>query len=344
MGGRGAVLHQAVTFSRVLFGGAAISFLAAVLDNGLRVAGDARTPALSAGASLFLQAVLTPLFMFAAWGLTGAAVATLVAQFCTVPARLYLLGRRSAVVRIDLGSFPVGTAIFKELLRVALPSSLSTFSNYVALFLLTTVVARFGTAHLAAYGLGTRLDFLLLSLTYGVAVAVLTLVGVAVGARDWHLARSYVKRAAAWAAGSLALAGAILFPWPELWLQRFTRDAAVVAVGRSYFAGIAPSYPFMAASTVFAFAFQGTGRAVVPLVWTLLRVTLVVGASLIAVHSFHFADSAIFACVAIGNCVSALILGGLFWRHLGRMEEPPPTQKNPDASTALSLTISRPLR
>ena len=65
------------------------------------------------------------------------------------------------------------------------------------MMVLTGVLARLGDAHLAAYGLGTRLDFLLMSFAYGFGAAVLTLVGLATGARQPERVRSYVTRAGA---------------------------------------------------------------------------------------------------------------------------------------------------
>jgi putative MATE family efflux protein len=321
MGGRAKVLQQAVTFARVLFGGAAISFTAATLDNIFRAAGDARTPAAWATISLFLQVVLTPVFMFhLSWNLVGAAIATLLAQFVTIPPRLVFLTRATTRVRILAAHARTSKQVLREILRVGIPAALATFSNYVGLLILTGVVGRFGNAHLAAYGLGTRMDFLLLSLTYGFAVAVLTLVGMAVGARRLDALRRYTRRAAAYVAVALALPGALLFLQPDLWLKRFTDDPEILLAGHHYFRWIAPTYPFIGISMVFAFAFQGTGRAALPLIWTVLRVGLVTTAALVAVTVLRTPEWAVFSCVAIGNIISAVVLAWLFGRHLRRLK------------------------
>jgi putative MATE family efflux protein len=321
MGGRAEVLQQAVMFARVLFGGAAISFTAATLDNIFRAAGDARTPAAWATISLFLQVVLTPVFMFhLSWNLVGAAIATLLAQFVTIPPRLVFLTRATTRVRILAAHARTSKQVLREILRVGIPAALATFSNYVGLLILTGVVGRFGNAHLAAYGLGTRMDFLLLSLTYGFAVAVLTLVGMAVGARRLDAIRRYTRRAAAYVAVALALPGALLFLQPDLWLKRFTDDPEILLAGRHYFRWIAPTYPFIGISMVFAFAFQGTGRAALPLIWTVLRVGLVTTAAIVAVTVLRTPEWAVFSCVAIGNIISAAVLAWLFGRHLRRLK------------------------
>ncbi|GIW43706.1 MAG: cation efflux system protein [Candidatus Binatia bacterium] len=323
LGGRGVVLDQAVAFARVLFGGAAISFAAAILDNILRAAGDSRTPAAWATASLVLQLFLTPAFMFwLDWGLLGAAFATLAAQLFTVLPRLYTLTLRQGRLGLRLQFSGGGYESAVEILRVATPSALSTFSNYVGLLVLTGVVARFGDRYLAAYGLGTRLDFVLLSLNYGFAVAVLTLVGMAVGASELQRAQRYVLHAGLLTGTTLGLLAVLLTLYPNLWLARFTRDPEVLAVGRDYLHWVAPTYPFVGWSMLCGFAFQATGRASLPMFWTLARVSLVVAAALVCVRVLNLPAWTIFACVAAGNVSSAIVLGWLLMRNLEPLRRP----------------------
>src|SRR5439155_981105 len=89
-------------------------------------------------------------------------------------------------------------------------ATLSASINNLGLMTLTAVVTRLGEADLAAYGLGTRLDFLLMSFGYGFGAAVLTLVGMATGARRLDRARSFVTRAAAITVVLLAVPGLLL--------------------------------------------------------------------------------------------------------------------------------------
>src|SRR5205809_5741750 len=64
MGARGAVHASATLFARVLFGGAAITFLGGMFDSVLRGAGNVRVPAIWSTTPLVLQLACTPLFIF----------------------------------------------------------------------------------------------------------------------------------------------------------------------------------------------------------------------------------------------------------------------------------------
>ena len=315
MGGKGAVLQSAVVFARVLFGGAAVTFVGAMFDSIMRGEGNVRVPAIWSSASLLLQIVLTPLFMFVGGlGLVGAALAMLTSQFlATIPRARYVLGG-SGVVHPAAIPRTFALAPLGEILRVGIPASLSTMINYIGMMVLTGVLARFGEAHLAAYGLGTRLDFLLLSFAYGFGAAVLTLVGLVTGAGRADRAVTYVTRAGVIIVGLLTVAGVLLCWRPALWLGIFTQDTGIHAVGASYFRIIGPSYPFMGVAMVIAFAFQGLGRATAPLVWMIVRVVGVVGVALVCTQWLGLGDRAVFFTVAAGNVVSAAVMVTLFLR------------------------------
>ena len=177
---------------------------------------------------------------------------------------------------------------------------------------LTSVIARLGTVHLAAYGLCTRFDFLLMSFAYGFAAAVLTLVGLATGARRPERARIYVVRAGVCIVALLSVPAAVLYWRSDLWMGLFSADPELHAVGAAYFRLVGPSYPFVAVSMVLAFAFQGLGRATIPLVWMVIRVVAVLGVSIWCTQVLGLGERAVFTTVAVANVLSAIVMIALF--------------------------------
>ncbi|HSP96218.1 MAG TPA: MATE family efflux transporter [Candidatus Dormibacteraeota bacterium] len=318
MGGTGAVLDQATLFSRVLFGGLLISFTVGTFDSILRGAGNVRVPAMCSTLSLLLQIAFTPLFMFYfKLGLIGAPLATLTGQAIgLVPRSRFIFGARSPV-RPRLIPRQLHPRHFGEILRVGVPASLSAALNYLTLMVLTGTVARFGDTYLAAYGLGSRLDFLLFSLGFGVAAAGLTLVGMAVGAGRPELVRRYVIESAFVAVAVVAIPAVVVTLRPSWWIGCFTDAAPIHAIGADYFHIVGPTYFFIVVSMVVASSFQALARAVVPLVVMVARVALVLAAALLAINVFHGRAQAIFAIIAIANVTSCLILILLFRRVLG---------------------------
>ena len=338
MGASGAVHASASRFARVLFGGAVITFVGGMLDSVMRGEGNVRVPAIWSTTSLVLQMACTPLFMFTFhWGLVGAALAMLTCQLiATVPRALWVLGGR-ALVRPAFRLPRFTLAPVREILRVGVPAALSMSITNVGLMALTAVVTHLGDADLAAFGLGTRLNFLLMSFAYGFGAAVLTLVGMATGAHRQDRARAFVTRASAIAAVLLAVPG-LLFCWrPALWFGLFTDDPGIHAVGAQYFRMIGPSYPFLGVSMVIGFAFQGLGRATIPLAWMFLRVVGVLAAAITCTRGLGLGERAVFTSIGVGNVASAVAMVALFLvteRRL-RVAAPAPLVAGELASTGI---------
>ncbi len=313
MGASGSVLASATLFARVLFGGAAITFLGGMFDSVMRGEGNVRVPAIWSTTSLVLQMACTPLFMFwFDWGLLGAALAMLFCQGLATVARAIWVFSGRTLVRPALFFERVTLAPAREILRVGIPAACATSVTNLGLMLLTAVVARLGPPDLAAYGLGTRLDFLLLSFAYGFGAAVLTLVGMATGARRLDRMRAFVLCAGAITVVLLAVPGVVLSRRPDLWIGLFTDDPAIHAVGAEYFRMVGPSYPFLGISLVIAFAFQGLGSATIPMAWTILRVTGVLATTIFLTRGLGLGERAVFATIATGNVVSAAGMVALF--------------------------------
>jgi Na+-driven multidrug efflux pump len=80
--------------------------------------------------------------------------------------------------------------------------------------------------------------------------------------------------------------GLVVAVFPAVWLHLFSRDADVVADGVSYLRVVAPAYSALGFGFVVAFAAQGTGRALLPLVASSARILIAAGGGWIAVSYF----------------------------------------------------------
>ncbi|MFX8907084.1 MATE family efflux transporter, partial [Acinetobacter baumannii] len=82
----------------------------------------------------------------------------------------------------------------------------------------------------AGYGIGARLEFLLVPIAFAVGVATVPMVGMAIGARNVARARAVAWTGAVVTGVALGLIGVIVGLFPGLWAAIFTADPGVRAV------------------------------------------------------------------------------------------------------------------
>jgi putative MATE family efflux protein len=308
MGGSGYTLVAALEYSNAIFAGAFAYWLLSTLTSVVRGAGQAAVLAIVYLAAEALHIILVPLLMFGVGplpplGITGAGLATVI-SFVASSAVLawYIVSGRTGL-NISLRGVRLSRRLFVEILRVGAPMSLQPILNNLALATLTGFVGTLGATQLAAFGVATRLEYLLYPLAFGLGAGVLAMVGTNIGAGN-------TARAAriAWTAAGLAVAipgciGLFGVTFPGTWTALFTRAADVNALATNYLVITGFAYPFIGLGLTLASAFQAAGR---PL-WPLLAITgraLVVTLGGWAVIHLAGAGLAAFAMVAAAGLVT----------------------------------------
>jgi Na+-driven multidrug efflux pump len=250
---------------------------------------------------------------FPTLGVAGAAIAlvsTLTLRALVLLA--YMVSGRGQVTPLLRGARLSSTS-FWEILRVGLPGVANTVLTNGYVMLLTGLVGAFGTASLAGYGLGARLEYLQIPLVFGLGAGLVTMVGMNVGAGQVERAKRVAWFGAALAAaitGSIGMLGAIA---PSAWLGLFTADSDVLAVGTSYLHLVGPTYAFFGLGLALYFASQGAGQLFWPLMAGVIRLVIAAGGGWIAVHWLGAGPLGIFVAAAIAVTLYGLIVALAVW-------------------------------
>src|SRR5262249_29228191 len=157
-------------------------------------------------------------------------------------------------------------ALYVDILKVGALACVSSLQTVLTILIFTGLVARFGTVALAGYGIGARLEFLLIPLAFSVGVASVPMVGMAFGAKDIARARRVAWSAGSIAAAALAVIGAVVIIIPDAWTTLFTTDAAVIATARQYLTAAGFGFPFFGFGLCLYFASQGSGKVLGPVI------------------------------------------------------------------------------
>ena len=269
LGGRGAVLDEARAYANVLFAGAISIWLVNTLASIVRGTGDMKVPSGTLLAVALLQVVLggtlgLGLGGVPQFGMRGVAAGQAIAYSCGALFLIwFLLGGRS---RLDLARarFTLQRGMFLDIMKVGAIACFSPLQTVLTILVFTSIVTRFGTEALAGYGIGARLEFLLIPIAFAFGTASIPMVGMAIGAG--LVARA---RRVAWTTGIVATltvgaVGVVAAIQPTLWVSLFTRDPGVSAAAATYFAFAGPAFGFFGLGVALYISSQGAARVLGP--------------------------------------------------------------------------------
>lgn len=265
LGGSGRVLDEAVIYSNV----AALAIISIWLTNMLasiaRGSGNMAVPAwtqLAAGIAQVLVggALGLGLGPVPRLGMAGVALGQLVAFSGSALILLVYLRSPRSRLRLRLDHRLLSAADIRDILQVGAVAMLSPFLSVATILVLTAMVARFGPEALAGYGIGVRLEFLLIPIAFSVGVACVPMVGTAIGAGDVVRARHIAWTAGALAASALGIIGLMVVLTPGLWADLFTTSPDVREAAYAYLGIAGFAFGFFGLGLCLYFASQGAGR------------------------------------------------------------------------------------
>ncbi|MBX2799598.1 MAG: MATE family efflux transporter [Myxococcales bacterium] len=313
-----------------------------MLNGVLRAYGDAITARNVMILAAVFNGVLDPLFIFGVgsfegWGLQGAAAATGLSRALTFVYALVVAFRMDAV---DL-HLPGATELWhssRTILSVGLPATLTNVLGPLATAVLTAIVATHGAEAVAAYGIGARVESLLLIPAMALSSGLSPFVGQNWGA---HLPKRVAEAfsvsarfSMAW--GALAWLG-MLGAAPVV-AAAFTDEPTVHADIVLYLRVVPVGYGAYSVMMMVSAAFNAVDRAMRATVLSVLR-SVVLAVPLALVGSSLFGLTGIFGALAISSIAAAAI--GARWMVVFLRAEAPQTVDTGAALTEAAFLVER---
>ena len=315
MGAGEPIRALAQAYALPLFAAAIATWVSNTLSAIHTGSGNMRLPAACLIGSALAHLGLCPLLVFGAGplpalGIAGASLSFVFLNTVTAAAMAWPLLTGRAAFR--LRPLPLTRADAHEVLRVGLPASISPFISNGNVIVLTGFAGSFGTATLAGYGVGARLEYLLIPLVFGLGSALLAMVGRNIGAGQLPRAARIIWVGSLLAGAITGVIGVVLALFPQLWTQWFIADAtgAARAAADLYLRIAGIFYAPFGFGLAFFFASQGAGKLKWPLVGSFARLVVAIagGASAVAAHSLP----ALYLAAGASFLVYALIPGVAF--------------------------------
>ncbi len=321
LGGSGDVLKEALAYSDIAFTGAIGIWLTNTLASIIRGCGEMKIPSVTLLVIAVAQFLLAGLFGLGwgpmpALGMAGVALGFVIAYSSgAIFLFLYLISGRARLT-LTFRGIRLNGEMFRDILKVGAVSCASPLQTVLTVLILTRVVSEFGVNALAGYGIGARLEFLLIPIVFAIGVACVPMVGMAIGARNPERARKIAWTGSFTAAAFLGVIGVIASLFPNLWSGMFTADPAVLHASALYFAWVGPFYGFFGLGLCLYFSSQGSGKMIGPVLAATARLVVVaIGGWILTVYSAP--DWTVFALIggamAVYGIATALAVYRVRW-------------------------------
>jgi putative MATE family efflux protein len=324
MGGSGASLAAAMTYSTVVFAGAILVWLFNSLANVIRGTGNMMVPATVTCAGVVVLIPLSPCLIFGLGpfprlGVAGGAVAVVIYYAVGSGVLAAYLRSPRSIVRLTFAGIRLRWPLFVDILRVGLVAALITVQTNLTIAIATGLVGAFGPAAIAGYGTGSRLEYLLIPLVFGLGGPLVAMVGTNIGAGRRGRALRVAWIGAAIAAAICEIIGVAAASAPYAWLSLFDKDAAMIDAGSRYLHTVGPVYGLFGLGMALYFASQGAGRLLWPLLANFARLVIAAVGGWLALRwagnlTGIFVALAV-ALAAFGLINMAAVASGVWFRH-----------------------------
>lgn len=310
LGARGEVHDGVVSYMRVWFSGLLFIFVPMAGNNALRGTGDTRTPSVIMLCALVMNMILDPLLIFGpgpfpALGLQGAAYATVASRALTLLLSLFVLHRRGLIfwgrVRV-----PALLRSWRTILRVGMPAAVTNVIVPASLVVVTGMIATFGDAVVAGYGVAGRIEMIAVLTMHSVASVMVPFVGQNAGAHHWERIARALTLSHRFAYGWGAAFFVVAYIAAPTFVRAFNDDPEVVRAGAAYLRFVGISYGLQGALLISSAAFNGLNKPRPAFVLAVLRMFLLY-LPLAWLGSRFFGLEGIFAAGAIANGSAGLL-------------------------------------
>jgi Na+-driven multidrug efflux pump len=288
----------------------------------LRGSGNTIYPAVVGAVGGIVTLAVSPLLIFGSGplpglGLAGAAWAVVGYNLASAVLLVWALRTPGSSFRSAFAALRPDRLRTAVILGVAIPSALNTLQSNLTFLVLTALVVPFGTAAIAGYGVGGRLEYLLIPVVFGVGSALVPLVGANVGAGNHARVRQATRVGLLLGAGAGAAVGLTAAVFPGGWMGLFTGDPGVLVAGESYLRTVGPAYIGFGGGLALYFAAQGTGRVLLSLVAGFTRLTVAAVGGYLAVRVFGRGLDELYTVMAVGLVLYGLVMVVVARRELG---------------------------
>ena len=215
--------------------------------------------------------ILDPIFIFgycgeALSGTTGAAVATVIGQFCGAGMTLYFNTRKNPDIQLDFKGFRPSAKAIGRIYTVGLPSIAMQCVGSLMTFGMNLILMAFSSTAVAVFGVYFKLQSFVFMPIFGLNNGMVPIISYNYGARRPERVKKTIRLAVCYAEGIMVLGFCIFEFFPGQVLGLFSASQAMLTIGIPAMRIICLHFLLAGTSIVLSSVFQALGNGLFSLI------------------------------------------------------------------------------
>ena len=270
------ILGLANTYIRICTMFSFSVFVQIIFERIMQATGNAIYNMVMQGAGAIINIILDPILIFGWFGLprmgvTGAAIATVIGQFCGMMIGYWITKKKIDTLQIKMSNFSFSTDILARIYKVGVPAILmQSVLSFMTVFM-NMILAPISAMAISAFSVYYKLQNFLNMAVLGITNALIPIVAYNNGAKRKDRARDAIQFSLLLSIGIMFIGTIIFQLFPKQLLSMFSANDEMYAFGIPALKIISLSFVFAGISMVLCAAFQALNKANTSLVITLAR-------------------------------------------------------------------------
>ena len=227
------------------------------------------------GLGAIVNIILDPICIFVLnMGVAGAAVATVIGQFCGCALALYFNLKKNHDIRLHFKGFRPHWKIIGQIYAIGLPSVVMVAIGSVMTFCMNKILIAYHSAKetaATAFGIYFKLNSFIFMPIFGLNNGVVSIIAYNYGAQHRRRMTETIKRSTIYASCIMLLGMSIFLSIPGTLLKIFDATDTLLAVGVPALRIISLSFCMAGASIALGSSFQALGKSLYSMIVSIIR-------------------------------------------------------------------------
>ena len=312
-------------YMQIILAGNAVTHLYLGLNSVLRASGQPKFAMMLTILSVIINTAVAPVLIF--WldmGISGAAIATVLAQTVSLIIRLRYFSRKNRLLHYSKGIFRLEWRITKDSLSIGLaPFLMNSAACIVTLFINQQLGKYGGDIAIGAYGIVNRISFLFIMIVMGFNQGMQPIAGYNYGTRNYTRVKSVMWTTVKYATAVTTTGFLIAILFPQQAVSIFTSDPQLIDFSSKGLQVLTLAFPFVGFQMVSSNFFQCLGMVNKAIILSMARQILFL-IPCIYVLPLFFENLGVWISFPISDFAAFIISAILMWdllRKFGRLKD-----------------------